>query len=404
MANVFSEIDSFMTETTELLQNSRANRYSYQVNKCPINSASYSELLKTTQSHETADKISHIRERLQRDGKHVERKDIAILFHSEVNPDLFDFTPNPAFASQYQPPTFDGHSNWYEFRQSFELFVNKYSYDPCWDRKYLHMSLKDEPADFVRTLPDTYRELPLDYTLRALEERYGSVYGQLSSARQREGERHVDWSERVWKLTQKAYPFPAPTWFLHEQAAFFFTRGLSDNQAFQYVWPKVPKNIAEAVSLLQQFYSQPAASPKQIPIMDKDHFLSEKVIRIEQLLESMVEENKKITDQLENIKKENDLLVKTLAATKEEQTSLRVEFNQFQEDIWRFLDLLMKPHPPCPSLNDPPVPNTQGEDTVTGKHNVSLCFECEEPQHLEAHCPAQKERKTSASSHQQPKD
>ena len=205
------------------------------------------------------------------------------------------------------------------------------------------------------------------------------------------------------RLTENAYSFSAPAWFHNEQAALVFTRGLSDKQAFQYIWPKVPKQLAEAVSLLQNFYSQPAANPSKIPI-DKDDFLSEKVIRIEQLLESMVEENKKITDQLENIKKENDLLNKNLAATKEEQNSLRVEFKQFQEDIWRFLDLLMKPHLPCPSLNDPPVPSTQGEDTETGKHKVSLCFECEEPQHLEAHCPAQKERKTSASSYQQPKD
>ena len=341
MANVFNEIYSFMSETAEFLQNSRANKSSYQASsqhkqdvKCPINSASYSELLKTTQSHESADKISHIRECLQRGGKHVERRDIAVLFHGEVNPDLFDFTPNPAFASQYQPPTFDGHSNWYEFQQSFELFVNKHSSGSGWHR-YLDMSLKGEPADFVKTLPGKFKELPLICTLNCLDEKYGSVYAQLSSARQREGEGYVEWSNRVWKLTQNAFPFSAPTWFLNEQAALVFTRGLSDNQAFQYIWPKVPKQLAEAISLLKKFYSQPAASPNKIP-MEKDDFISEKVIRIEQLLESMVEENKKITDQLENIKKENDLLNKNLAVTKEEQNSLRVEFKQFQEDIWRF--------------------------------------------------------------------
>ena len=117
MADLFSEIDTFMAETTELLQNYRATKSSplpesqhKQKIKCPINSASISELYKITQSFEKAGKILCWREAVQNKNSDVQRDDLNILFDGDLNPDLFDFTPT-SMSSLQKSQLHDIHLN-----------------------------------------------------------------------------------------------------------------------------------------------------------------------------------------------------------------------------------------------------------------------------------------------------
>ena len=291
--------------------------------------------------------------------------------------------------------SFDGSSSWYAFRRRFESFLESNNFEPGWDMHYLYNALKGPAANLVRKLQTAYKGTPpLVLTLDVLETHYETGDGAIHHLYQMEGEDHFQWADRVWEHTYHLYPLD-PTSVIENQAVDLFISGLRDSRARNYLQCLNPMKFADAQESLQLFFSQESICTTKIPEINthtrsRDVIIDESIAKMEKLLQTVLQSNEKLRE-------ENNLLNKNLAEIREQQMSFRAEFKQFSEDTWLFRDLLMKQHSTRLSQNNPQFSNYHGEDTEPGKYSnmVSLCFECEEPQHLETHCPAQNEKKTN---------
>ena len=149
---------------------------------------------------------------------------------------------------------FDGKvGEWVNWYHQFEFLATHYNWD---DRERLVrlVSCLKGPAltahrNFSQRARNTYA-----HCIAALQERYGSrkpaliitLRAELSTVRQEEGESMDTFGDRVYALTNQAYPDLAPA-LLQCLAVPAFLKGLRDRNAAQAMKFRDPKSIQEAV-------------------------------------------------------------------------------------------------------------------------------------------------------------